>query len=274
MIRRIVVGLNGTQFSRAAADLATKWAKHYDAELIGVAVVDLPRITAPQAVPIGASAFKAERDREAVRNAHLRAEEVLREFEAQCQAAAVRFTTHKLEGNPPEVLARESQRGDLLVIGGKALPEEYVDTPRVVEHVLRIAPRPVVCVPTNVTELGDAVLVAYDGSAQAAKALQVFLATGLATGRPIHLLTVTREGERNPAALAAEYLLAHGVPVEVNVQATQVSPAKAILAEARRLNAGLIVAGSYGQPLLKELFFGSVTETLLRESSTPLLLYH
>jgi nucleotide-binding universal stress UspA family protein len=265
MIRRIVVGLNGTQFSRAAADLATKWAKHYDAELIGVAVVDLPRITAPQAVPIGASA---------VRNAHLRAEEVLREFEAQCQAAAVRFTTHKLEGNPPEVLARESQRGDLLVIGGKALPEEYVDTPRVVEHVLRIAPRPVVCVPTNVTELGDAVLVAYDGSAQAAKALQVFLATGLATGRPIHLLTVTREGERNPAALAAEYLLAHGVPVEVNVQATQVSPAKAILAEARRLNAGLIVAGSYGQPLLKELFFGSVTETLLRESSTPLLLYH
>ena len=43
---------------------------------------------------------------------------------------------------------------------------------------------------------------------------------------------------------------------------------------ARRLKAGLLVMGAYGQPVLREFFLGSVTRTILEESPVPLFLYH
>jgi nucleotide-binding universal stress UspA family protein len=47
-----------------------------------------------------------------------------------------------------------------------------------------------------------------------------------------------------------------------------------ILSEAKRLHAGLIVMGAYGQPLIKETVFGSVTARVLKKSNLPLFLYH
>ena len=51
-------------------------------------------------------------------------------------------------------------------------------------------------------------------------------------------------------------------------------PAKVILEQIGRLNAGLLVMGAYGQPGLREFFLGSVTRTLLQETPVPLLLFH
>ena len=47
-----------------------------------------------------------------------------------------------------------------------------------------------------------------------------------------------------------------------------------ILEQIGRLNAGLLVMGAYGQPVLREFFLGSVTRTLLQETPVPLLLFH
>ncbi len=52
------------------------------------------------------------------------------------------------------------------------------------------------------------------------------------------------------------------------------SIAEVLLRWARELDAGLMVMGAYGQPLLKEFLLGSVTKTVLRDSSIPLFLYH
>ena len=51
-------------------------------------------------------------------------------------------------------------------------------------------------------------------------------------------------------------------------------PAEVILEQVRRLKAGLLVMGAYGQPALREFFLGSVTRKVLEESPVPLFLYH
>jgi nucleotide-binding universal stress UspA family protein len=276
MLKRILVGLNGSHPSRAAVELAIDWARRHESALIGLTVVDIPRITAPEPVPMGASAFKAERDAAVVHDAQARADELLSDFAARCASAGIPSEVRKFEGNPAELLMREAQRADLLLVGRKSLPSETAETTKVLEQVLRFAARPVVCVPdTPPVNNRELVLVAYDGSVQAARAIQAFQSVGLANRRQIHLLTVAQHhANRYAAEVAADYLRSHGHDVALHVEPTQVPAAKVILSEAERLHAGLIVMGSYGQPVLKELFFGSVTKTVLRDSKVPLLLYH
>ena len=52
------------------------------------------------------------------------------------------------------------------------------------------------------------------------------------------------------------------------------SPASSLVAEVQRFDAGLLVMGAYGQSALREFFFGSVTQTMLKEVPVPLFLYH
>jgi nucleotide-binding universal stress UspA family protein len=47
-----------------------------------------------------------------------------------------------------------------------------------------------------------------------------------------------------------------------------------IVREAQRLGAGVIVLGAFGQPAIKEFFFGSVTNSVLEASTVPLFLFH
>ena len=117
-------------------------------------------------------------------------------------------------------------------------------------------------------------LVAYDGSPQAARTLQIFQAIGLGRGRNIHLLMATSYSEdQHTVELAAEYLKAYDYRVHVHFQPSSLSADEIILAEARR-HAGLIVMGAYGLSPIKEFIFGSVTSAVLKDSKLPVFLYH
>lgn len=278
MLKRILVGLNGSQSSRAATAVAIAVAEHHRSSLIGLGIIDAPHLTAPEAVPLGAGAFKLERDLALVAAADQRISELLTDFEQQCAAVHVSCSTLKLSGDPEKLLVREAQGGDLLVLGKKSIP----DGPgRVASHVLeqtlRNATRPVICVsPSDAGDWNNApVIVAYDGSPQSAKALQLFQALGLSRGRDIHLLMIANElADRRPMELAAYYLRAHGVRVHIEKKTSGSAADEVILTEAKRLQAGLIVMGAYGESPIKELFFGSVTRAVLRDSSSTLFLYH
>ena len=51
-------------------------------------------------------------------------------------------------------------------------------------------------------------------------------------------------------------------------------PAEVILETVRMVDAGLLVMGAYGQPVLREFFLGSATRTMLEKSPVPVFLYH
>jgi nucleotide-binding universal stress UspA family protein len=275
MLKSVLVGINESEFSRAAVEVALDWASRHQASLVGLAVVDVPHLLAPQPVPLGAGAYKVDRDEIVLKNARETVERLVAEFSTRCTAANVPFRTLSQDGDPAEVLSREAQRADLLVVGRKAPSHEFGQSPSpVLDHLLRHISRPVLCVPAQ-CRAGTPVLVAYDGSCPAAKSLQAFQAIGLASRREIHVLNLPREShDRHEAELAVEYLQLHGHEAKLHVETSSASPADVILAAAERLGAGVIVMGSFGRGKLQELFFGSTTKALLAKSTVPLFLYH
>jgi nucleotide-binding universal stress UspA family protein len=273
MLRRILVGLNGSTYSQTAAELAMRWAKHYQASVTAVGIVAIPQLTAAEPVPLGATAYKMERDQALINTADQRISHCLANFAASCTAADVDCRTVKLEGDM-ELLLREAERADLLVVGKKSISDEPTSASPILTQIVRHSPRPVLCVPRFSAPTAP-ILVAYDGSMQSAKALQIFQAIGLADHSTVHILTVSDDPpDRTPAVAAADFLQGHGLQVEMHVRPSQESIAREIVAEAKRLDVGLIVLGAYGKSRVTELFFGSVTSSVLRDTSVPLFLYH
>jgi nucleotide-binding universal stress UspA family protein len=278
MLKRLLVGLNGSPYSRAAADVTLALARHHGTSVVGLGIVDVPHLTGPEAVPLGAGAYKVERDATLVKAADARISGLLVEFLRRCAALGIQNSSLKLSGDPEKLLAREAQGTDLLVMGKKSIAEAPGhEATQVLRQTLRHATRPVLCVceeANNVRHTAP-VLVAYDGSPQAAKALHIAHSLGLTSGREIHLLMVTSDSEdQRTLGLASEFLRLHGEAVHSHIKPSGLPASSVILAEAKRLDAGLIVMGAYGQPLIKETVFGSVTARVLEKSNLPLFLYH
>ena len=73
---------------------------------------------------------------------------------------------------------------------------------------------------------------------------------------------------------ARHFLAQHRVQAVAHPLTSAAPPAVAVLEEARRLGAGLLVMGAYGQPVLREFFLGSVTRSILAACPIPMFLYH
>jgi nucleotide-binding universal stress UspA family protein len=277
MLRTILIGLDGSPGSLVATDLAIRWARRYDAMLVGLGVIDEPGIRQPLAVPAESGVYKQSTDENRVSETRHHVEQFLGQFSLRCAQAGVASKVLEKSGLPSDALMSEAQRFDLIVVPRDAnfhfaTQGRDDDT---ITAVLRGAGRPVVIVPPELPA-NHSVVVAYDGSPQAARTLQVFQTLALNGVEPVHVVTVgeTRLPAAKCADRAVEFLRSHEVQSEPHIVISGDPPGKAILAEAARLGAGLVVMGACGQPRLREFFFGSATKHTLANSTIPLFLYH
>jgi nucleotide-binding universal stress UspA family protein len=273
----MLVGLDGSLHSQAATDLGIAWAKRSEATVVGIGVIDEPTIRKPEITPIGAQYYKEHSDEVQLQHVTEKIEKLLAHFAKCCATEGVAYKERKETGDPAEQIALQSQRYDLILLGQKTWyqfikQEEPCDTVRV---VLKTSSRPVVVVPEKQSG-GKSVVVLYDGSLQAARALQSFTQLGLATLGPVHLLTIDTADEYGMGNVerAAEYLWFHGIDATPHVLGSSNDVSQDLLEKAIALDAGLLVMGAYGQPALREFFVGSVTRHLLSESPVPLFVYH
>ena len=284
MLRSILIGLDGSDYSRTAIDVGIDLARKTGALLVGLGVVDEPTIREAEPRLIGGGVPYAEPVlyRERIASARREVELFLAQFSLRCAQAGVACKILEEVGMPHEEIEHQAQRYDLILLGQQTrfhfeTQEGYDDT---VRRVLKNSPRPMIAVPAkldvNREETGHTVVVAYDGSLQAARALHAFQTSGLATVLPIVVVTVHSEPLQASrlAERAIDYLRFHDIKAEAHPVTTHSSPAGVILDEARSRKAEFIVMGGYGQAVLREFFLGSVTRTLLAESPIPLFLYH
>lgn len=277
MLKRMVVGLNGSEFSRAAGEQAIAFAKAHGVSLLGIGVVDTSVLSPAEPVPLGGAAFKHERDEAVLAAARQQVSELLGAFLQAAQAAEVSASTLQKEGNADEVLARECQRGDLLVVGLKHSANDNVTLPvsDTLDCVLKKAARPVLCVPPHITP-GEFVIVAYDGSVPAARALNSFVSLGLLKDRIVKVIAVERTPGEHIAALSAaqEFLQAHEYQAHTESIPQSGSVAESLLERTAALKPHLIVMGTHGKGWLRDLLFGSVTKTVLSKPTVPVLFDH
>lgn len=117
-------------------------------------------------------------------------------------------------------------------------------------------------------------IVGYDGSRQAAKALSSLALSGLGTDRPIYVVSCHTNSIDAVAdcEVACRYLGRHGLAATVCPEYSGGDPAQILLDCCRQYEAGLLVVGAFGHSTLRELLFGSTTRQILRELPLPLLL--
>jgi nucleotide-binding universal stress UspA family protein len=124
---------------------------------------------------------------------------------------------------------------------------------------------------------GEDVLVAYDGSATAARALHSAVETGLLESDHVHVLAIDADEHvlaSETAQRAVEFLAFHGIEAHNIGIHSDDPPSQIILDEALGRKAGLIVMGAYGHSGIAEWLFGSTTKYIIQHTNVPLFLYH
>ena len=138
--------------------------------------------------------------------------------------------------------------------------------------------RPVLLVPCvgEIATVGTRVLVAWDGSREAARAVNdalPFLETAVSVG----VVTFERSADEAVAdpAVVVSHLAQHGVRARGKVRALNGrSVAEALLDCAAEGGCDLLVMGGYGHSRLYEIVTGGTTRTMLRMMNVPVLLSH
>ena len=208
-------------------------------------------------------------------------------------AAAVREQIAGLASNSGLIVHTEILKGDLgsikrrcanrarthgLVFAEAGIPGELLGG-ALIEPVIFESGRPVIVVPNGFSsEISlDHILVAWDGSANAARAVWDSVAL-LRLAKTIEIVTVTGEKELNevPAANALAGMLTYlGKKVNVSVLAFDGGTAASLVKQhAAKSGAGLIVQGAYGRSRWSELVLGGVTREMVRDCTIPVLMSH
>jgi len=172
----------------------------------------------------------------------------------------------------------EAAYADLLILGAPpatALPGTAPAS--FVASVLLESGRPCLVVPVDgpARAPGRRVLVAWNGSPQAAQALAGALPV-LMQADAVHVASWSQQPPCAPCSgLAIDEMLArHGIAAEVHRNGPSPHVGEQIASLARRLDADLVVMGCYGRSRAREWMLGGATRTLLQAMPVPLLLAH
>jgi len=273
MLRAILVALKPAPAQNSLIELAIALADRHQLALDACAVIDVDRLMPNEPVPLGGSAYKAQRDEHRLALAREQAAAALAAMETAARMRGVSCRGAVQEGDTPGVLAEAVQPCDLLLcghsVGGDA--GELL----LLQEILKHSPRPAIVIPESLSP-GRGVLVAYDGSLQAARALASFVSTGLAAGENIHVLSIGDDAAlaRRHAEAALAYLQRHQHRCSAEILRPSGRLDAQILAEASRVAAGLLVMGAFGRSAVREFFLGSVTRSVLRSLPLPVFLDH
>ncbi|WP_457633210.1 universal stress protein [Oceanithermus desulfurans] len=271
MIKRLLLATDGSTPALGAERLAGYLAYELEAVLEALYVRDIRLIRMPELMDWGAISMPMpvyHEEMEKVLTA--RAEAVLERVREETEQAGVKVEPTVRTGVPYQVIVEEARTADLVVLGraGEASGHEATGLGSTTERVVRTSPTPVLVAPLEPVR-PDRLLLAYDGSDPATRALHLAaeLAAGLAL--PVVVLTVDDDAMR-AEALAAEavaYLAERGATASAQTAAGD--PDERILeAEAPT---DLLVMGAFGKGLIRTLLLGSTAELVLRRAVGPVL---
>lgn len=277
MIRSVLIGVHGSRWSTAALETGLTWAADWKIPVTCLGIVDESVLAPAEPVPLGASGYKADRDAKLVAEGRAQVDTALADAAKRAGERSVECHTLLRNGSTSALIGEEAQRHDLVLLGRRATPhtDREPKSSQTLTEIVKFSPRPVVVCSQTVPSSSN-VVICYDGSVQAARTLQSFVSSGLYYGHPLHLVGVSDSPEAMQVVLsrAVDYLAAHSQSAETHVLPTGGDIAGALVEFARRLPAGLMVLGVYGQAWYRELLFGSVTRRILAEVPVPLFLNH
>jgi nucleotide-binding universal stress UspA family protein len=264
--------------------VAATLARCFNASLTGVQAIDLPsaEFFYGAAMPLVSAGLDRAVDEMRARAVAVAAP-VEAAFRERLRIDGLDGGYRLVEGNLPATVALHARYADLTVLGqvNPYVPHEGVGRDATVVTTVMSSGRPVLVVPFvgDFSSVGDRVLVAWNASREAARAVN----DALPILEQASIVTVLAVNPRRgigghgdvPAADIALHLARHSVRAEAaHTVANDIADGEALLSYAADIGADLIVAGAYGHSRAREMVFGGVRRTLLGEMTVPVFLSH
>ncbi len=285
MLKRILVALDFDSDTSVATRYAIEIAQRTGAEVTGLALVDRKGIEGESSgAGLGAMYYAEKLQGKLSAEARTQAQHLLRGFADELTRAGVSpGDNHVEEGVPFERIVEDMKYHDLLIGGHEShffypdrdkrthVMDEVVEKGAAATLVVEAAYRPI-----------RRVLVAYDRSVSAARAMQKFAELNPFDAEHVEVEVVNVREDTDEArseselilGLAASYLEAHGFGSVIGTSLPGRAPKDLLLEHAARTRADLIVAGAHAKTGLSKFLFGSTATGLIDQATIPLFLYH
>jgi len=262
MIKRILLGLGGTPYTSVAIQRAVELAKRFEAEITGVTVSDVKRLTKEMA---------AQR----IRVTKEKIEEAISEFESACAVDGIKYhLKHEKREDPFDLMISLACYHDLMIFGLRSIFEydiSFEEPKDTLARLISAGVRPIIAV-SDKFRLIRKVLIAYSGSMESAKTMKRFVQLRLWPDVKLKIVAFHGSDEKVRQLLydASEYCRAHGFPVES--ESSPGSPKDFLLPIATYWQADMIVLGNSARNLLLKRVLGETALYIIRNADRPLFL--
>lgn len=275
MIKDIAVHLNGSDEDKVRIAYAAPIAELFDAHVTGLQVHTLPDLIA--ITDPAASSFLQT----LLAESHERAQKATDMLEATFALMSVPHELRRLDAYPSTaagMLAAEVRVADLFV--GTRPYGDPAREERTAEAVLFKSGRGSLLVPPGGTPPQDysTIFVAWKNSREAARAVAEAIPF-LQRASQIIVGIVEEGGASEQFGVEAgadigRYFSRHGIAAEIRTINGWVNVGEALLNEAERTGAQMIVMGGYGHSRFREWIMGGVTRHVLTHATVPVLIAH
>lgn len=278
-LKSVMVFLDEIDHCAARMRYAVELAFHHHAHIIGVHVVSGAWIANDAySRVVGASAIREMVERHDVME-NAASADMLKNFEALVAREGLSYEFRAIPDADAEQMVRMgSLHTDLVIVGHPppgGLP--HATSP---DAMLLATGIPFLIVPQNWPndQVAKNVLFAWNASREARRALTDALPL-LKAAQSVSVVVVDPQDNpshgEEPGADIAQHLCRHGINARVEqLKSNGLAVADVIRNAAMAANHDLIVLGAYSHSRSRELFFGGVTRSLLKDILVPTLIAH
>ena len=275
MIKKILVAQDGSAFGSSALEYAIWCARKFGASLSGIHVVDIVMLEGPFLHDLSASiGFEPNLNFSAKMKEMLQAKsaDILDSFESECAKAGVECETAVTTGLVAREISAHAKTADLVVMGTRGVNEEFERglVGSVTEGVIRGSSKPVLVVPKKF-KAPERLMLAYDSTPHASKAMNSAAEWAMALGLPLTVVSVSVEqGSDEYLNEAKDYLKGYKLATEF-VQLIGDPPA--LIEQYYREKAfDLLFMGVTSHSRIVEMIFGSTTDEVMSSIEGPCFL--